>query len=114
MAEMIKINGKDIYYIMNGVKYVSTFPQEWAANHIKGTGPHECNNCKWFGTYGGVFIGYCANCADYKYHSMRGYGFIEVAKELDSELPVSATATYLKGIDLEQLKNDAISLLEKE
>jgi hypothetical protein len=103
MAEMIKINEKDAYYVVDGVKYAPTFPEEWANNHIEGTCPKNCNNCECFGKWRGVFIGYCANCADYEYHYMRGYGFIDIGKEIDADLPESAMQTYLKNVDLKEM-----------
>jgi hypothetical protein len=103
MAEMIQINGKDAYYLVNGIMYAPTFPQEWANHHIKQTGPHDCENCDWFGKWRGVFIGYCANCAEYEYHSMRGYGFIDIGKEKDADLHESAMQTYLKNVDLKEM-----------
>ena len=103
MTEMIKINGKDACYVVDGAKYAPSFPKEWANSHIEGTGPHDCQNCEYYGKWRGVFIGYCVNCAMYTYHSMRGYGFAETGKEQDAELPGSAMQTYLKNSDLKEM-----------
>jgi len=94
-------NGKPAYYSYDEELYCGTFPEEWAENHLPGTGPRECGNCAWFGSWNGVFLGYCANCAHYDYNGERGRGFIDCGKENDAEevqhFP-SAFDTYLKTI----------------
>ena len=103
MAQMIQINGKDAYYVVDDIKYAPTFPQEWANNHKEYTGPIHCENCEWFGIWRGVFIGYCANCADYEYNYTRGCGFIDIGKEKSADTENSAMQTYLKNVDLKEM-----------
>ena len=56
------------YYIIDHYKYANSFPILWAKSHVSGTGPAQCNNCDFYGNVDGIFIGYCANCADYFYN----------------------------------------------
>jgi len=87
-------------YHYEGQWYISTFPQEWAENHRFTTGPHECGNCRVSGTMGDIFIGYCANCADYVYRGDRGRGFMLDGKENTSPRALryeSVYDTYLQG-----------------
>lgn len=94
-------SGKPAYYSYDEELYCGTFPEEWAENHLPGTGPKDCNNCAYFGSWNGVFLGYCANCAVYEYNGECGRGFIDCGKENDAEevqdFP-SAFDTYLKDI----------------
>ena len=63
------------YYLLNGHKYHLCFPIQWAMNHHKtfhddesgsvhesASGPADCENCKYYGSIKGVFVGYCSNC----------------------------------------------------
>ena len=96
-------NGKPAYYSYNEELYCGTFPEEWAENHAEGTGPKECNNCNDHGSWNGVFLGYCANCAAYPYNGTRGRGLMGLGKENDDpsvlEFP-SIYSTYLKDVSL--------------
>jgi hypothetical protein len=53
-----------------------------------------------------VFLGYCANCADYEYNGERGRGFIDCGREDEAEevkhFP-SAFDTYLKDVSLDDV-----------
>lgn len=64
------------FYVVDGVKYDVHFPVAWAVDHgtfyygcadeedvAIQTGPKHCENCKTYGSYNGVFISYCGNCA---------------------------------------------------
>ena len=87
-------------YHYEGQWYISKFPREWAENHLPTTGPHECSNCREYGTMGDIFIGYCANCADFVYRGERGRGFMLDGKEETSPRALryaSAYDTYLSG-----------------
>lgn len=77
------------------------------------TGPKHCTNCKKYGFYNGVFIGYCLNCASEFYNS-RGNGLTDIEGiELNENMVAfdltyfqkekSIWKTYLKGISLEQI-----------
>jgi hypothetical protein len=70
------------FYSYDEELYTRTFPFVWAQTHLPGTGPKECKNCASFGSWNGVFIGYCANCASYKYKGKRGHNFSKVGNEL--------------------------------
>lgn len=103
---MAQINLKEIvycgdkYYSYNEELYTATFPKEWAENHLEGTGPNDCKNCADYGSWNGVFIGYCANCAQYTYNGERGCGFISNGYQLDDDdcLGINVFSTYLKHI----------------
>lgn len=78
-------------------EYDNRFPNQWRESHAEGTGPEECGNCNAYGTINGVFVGYCANCAQYVYNGERGRGFIDNGVEVDDEDIVgdSVFETYL-------------------
>jgi hypothetical protein len=94
-------NGKPAYYSYDEELYCGTFPEEWAQTHLPDTGPKECGNCAYYGSWNGVFLGYCTNCAQYVYNGERGHGFIYIGKECDYNPEVcgpSVFDTYLKGL----------------
>jgi hypothetical protein len=60
-------------------------------------------NCADYGSINGIFIGYCANCAEYMYAGERGRGFINVGVEFAEPNVLSfqsAFETYLKNVDI--------------
>lgn len=65
------IGNHQICYSYYGIYYASSFPKEWALSHLPETGPHECLNCLYYGTYKGIFIDYCLNCAKNEYEGAR-------------------------------------------
>jgi len=91
-------NGKPAYYSYDGELYCGTFPEEWVLDHFPDTGPRECGNCAYYGSWNGVFLGYCANCA-IVYNGERGHGFIDIGREGDGswDFP-SVFDTYLKDV----------------
>jgi hypothetical protein len=94
-------NGKPAYYSYDEELYCGTFPENWVEDCLEGTGPKECGNCAYYGSWNGVFLGYCANCAQYVYDGERGQGFIDIGKECDYNPEVcgpSVFDTYLKGL----------------
>ena len=94
-------NGKPAYYSYDEELYCGTFPENWVEDCLEGTGPKECGNCAYYGSWNGVFLGYCANCAQYVYNGERGHGFIDIGKECDYNPEVcgpSVFDTYLKGL----------------
>lgn len=77
------------------------------------TGPLHCNNCKYFGYYNGVFIGYCMNCAE-EFCNGRGNGLTDKeGVEINEEMVAfdltyfskekSIWNTYLKGVSLNEI-----------
>jgi len=89
------------YYSYDEELYCGTFPEEWAENHAEGTGPKECGNCNESGSWNGVFLGYCGNCADYVYNGTRGRGLVGLGKENNNASVLgypSIYSTYLKGV----------------
>jgi hypothetical protein len=91
------------YYSYRGQLYIKQFPKMWATSHVPETGPEECNNCSYHGSWNGIFIGYCVNCAEYIYEFQRGHGFIDHGEEQDLDIPqLGAMDTYLKGVDLDK------------
>jgi len=92
-------NGKPAYYSYDEELYCGTFPEEWVLDHFPDTGPRECGNCAYYGSWNGVFLGYCANCAQFAYNGERGRGFIDFGKEYDYNPDfLSVFDTYLKGL----------------
>ena len=95
----------DDKYLYDHQWYHVNFPKKWAVNHSDGTGPGQCNNCAFYGSINGIFIGYCSNCAIYDYNGTRGRGFIDNGIENNSDINVeSAFDTYLKGIDIHSIR----------
>ena len=93
------------YYSYRGDLYIKQFPMMWAESHAPGTGPEECENCSFYGSWNGIFIGYCANCAINVYEYQRGHGFIEHGEELDLDiLQLRAMDTYLHGVNLDEIE----------
>ena len=109
------------YYSYDGELYTETVPREWVENCKSGTGPRDCKECARYGSWNGVFIGYCTNCA-VEYEYKRGLGFVYGDEFLDSDLKegeeivlgrryllledmefVTAVDTYLKDINLDDI-----------
>jgi hypothetical protein len=65
------INDDRICYSYYGIYYSDSFKDEWALNHLPKTGPHECLDCLYHGTYKGIFVDYCMNCAKNEYKGNR-------------------------------------------
>jgi len=106
LKQQVFAGDKRQFYSYDEELYTATFPFEWAENHLPGTGPKECGNCACYGSWNGVFIGYCSNCAHYQYNGERGKGFIDYGTENNSEELanfVSVFDTYLKGVDLDDV-----------
>ena len=115
----MELFGNQEFYTFDGVKYVNTFPQEWASNHLDETGPKNCISCKFNGSLCDVFIMYCTNCAIYEYGGKRGLGgyfpasentfmdlyAIKESREILNFIKingfVSASTSYLKNVPLE-------------
>ena len=96
--------GKKCYYSFNDELYAPSFPEEWVTTHLPSTGPKDCDNCAFYGSWNGVFTSYCTNCAIYEYNGTRGRGFISCGEE-NNETPnvlliPSAWDTYLKDVKL--------------
>lgn len=60
-----------ICYSYYGIYYATSFPEEWATHDLPKTGPHECLDCLYHGTYKGIFVKYCVNCENNKYNGER-------------------------------------------
>ena len=96
------------YYEHNGVKYIYSFPEEWACSHMPHSGPKECKFCMDFGMWNGIFLGYCSKCANdpYTYNGRRGSGFCYPGK-LDSylydvDIDVDVDVDGNVGVDLDE------------
>ena len=97
-----------LYKFVNGINYLNTFPDEWIANNVIGTGPNQCINCQKYGCIDNIFIGYCANCCQYIYNFERGEGF-EVSA---TELILENSYTFCEYIERE--KFNIIAYLENK
>ena len=96
--------GIKCYYSFNDELYAGSFPEEWTTNHLPGTGPKDCDNCAFYGSWNGVFTSYCMNCAIHEYNGTRGRGFSSCGEE-NNETPSvllipSVWDTYLKDVNL--------------
>lgn len=109
MNKLIYTNG-DNFYVFKGIVYDRHFPIEWAMNPRKLDNdftccPIDCLNCLDYGSYNGVFIGYCANCAQV-YDYQRGNGFIDSGIEEEGEgfnEKNSVWNSYLKYVSLNEI-----------
>ena len=103
------------------INYDIHFPLDWIFSEETSycpygkpftTGPLSCLNCKEHGFYNGVFISYCANCAQ-EFEYKRGNGVIEVGIEINEEMAAfdlseikkenSMWNTYLKNVNLNEI-----------
>jgi hypothetical protein len=107
------------------LNYDIHFPIEWADDdndyiyfdEFFKVGPKTCYNCKFFGFYNGVFIGYCANCASLLNYE-RGNGLLPDGKEIDDKAIAfdltnikeenSMWNTYLKNIDRNEIGDNIL------
>ena len=99
-------DGLASYYSYDDKFYSIHFPKKWAKDHVEGTGPKMCENCEHHGSWNGVFIGYCANCAPHIYQGTRGRGMIGIGQEFNEEhvreYP-SMKETYFKNVNLDEV-----------
>ncbi len=109
LREVVMCGDRSHYYSYDGELYTVEFPQEWAANHLPKTGPADCTICNKVGSWNGVFIGYCTDCAK-KYEGKRGLGMKtngvensvdELINEWVLDHSICAYDTYLKTVDLD-------------
>jgi len=65
---LYKKNNNDIsFYFWNKLAYSIHFPLKWAIQEYHGNrpfGPKVCAICKEYGFQDGIFLGYCADCAE--------------------------------------------------
>jgi len=99
---VIRYNPSTNGYSYDNELYHKNFPEEWATSHKPDTGPKECSNCAFFGTFGGHFFAYCVNCAETEYHFERGPGMYIDYTEFINDGP-SVFETYMRGIKLEDV-----------
>jgi len=109
MIEIIEAD-KGTIYVLNGVAYDIHFPLEWAIHPKRfhdnyASCPSDCNNCLEYGSYNGVFIGYCLNCAtEYGYERGNGFETYGVERSGDGrEEKNSVWNTYLKNVKLDEI-----------
>uniref|UniRef100_A0A6C0JXQ8 Uncharacterized protein n=1 Tax=viral metagenome TaxID=1070528 RepID=A0A6C0JXQ8_9ZZZZ len=115
VAHIYQTRTGNFIYIIDNVVYSEYFPVKWALapgtleyeNGVAimgpGTLPNHCGNCNYYGSFHGVFLGYCVNCAR-EYGYTRGPGFIDQGVEYEGEAERDCIrATYLSGIDLATL-----------
>lgn len=119
----INENSNNLFAI--NIYYDIHFPLEWALfkhtfliyGESYNTGPHFCNNCKYFGYHNGVFIGYCMNCAS-AFNYKRGNGMTDLYKEVDENMIAfdlsnlkkenSMWNTYLKDVNLSEIGDNKL------
>lgn len=112
-------NGKCAFYSYDGHLYAGTFPQAWARQHAPNSGPKDCRLCADIGSWNGVFLGYCVNCAFYKYKGNRGRGLHYYGKETKDKYMIkfpSIFDTYLKDVCMDDIGDitivDTASIIE--
>ena len=44
------------YKFVNGINYLTSFPEQWISNNIIGTGPNQCSNCQKYGCIDNNFL----------------------------------------------------------
>jgi len=122
-AFIIKQEFQCDYYEVDGCKYISTFPYEWAIDHKWhheykdcGSGPKECENCREYGSINGVFVLYCANCKDYIYDTLPGpkrsglaSGYLST-EEIKTDEELWQQAPYMVGISLSQIREPKVEV----
>jgi hypothetical protein len=96
------------YYSYDGELYTRTFPHNWAETHLKNTGPKECKQCGKYGSWNGVFVAYCIDCANrYKENGRNGRGngvyIYETMQEVCPNTLYSAFNTYLYNVDFDKI-----------
>ena len=118
------------YYILGGHRFDINFPIKWAVenlneydgeNDLLRHGPVHCTNCATFGVINNVFVGYCSNCALYKYNYSRGNGFNAIGVEqivdyLGEELNPqnSIWNTYMENVQQDQIGLNIVIIEENE
>ena len=104
--QFIICGDRNNFYNYDGELYTATFPQKWASSHAQGSGPVECVNCRFYGCWNGVFIGYCINCANNPlYEGRRGRGMMSQGIELYNTKTknISMYDSYFKDVNLEKV-----------
>ena len=109
------------YYVIGDIKYDAHFPEEWAKDHkdfpqgspyedyLACTGPEKCENCAFYGSLRGVFVGYCSNCArDYDFSRGKGYLYEDTQEEMWEKLD------YMKGVTLNQIGDLYVDTVEED
>jgi len=90
-------------YSYDNQLYHKNFPENWAMSHAPNTGPAECDNCAFFGSFGGHFFAYCVNCAEFEYNFERGPGmYVDYTEFVTNEVQ-TVFETYMKNISLEDI-----------
>lgn len=92
------------YYWLNNAHFAEQFPHKWAHSQLPNTGT-ECSVCMVKGSWAGVVIGYCRQCANLYRDSGddRGPGFRNVGIEYDETDPTSANMTYMANVPWEKV-----------
>lgn len=96
------------YKASDGMNYILSFPNEWIIDHSENkSGPYYCRNCFVNGCINykdyRIFLGYCINCAYYKYKNKRGNGFFGNFDDYDFD--EESVPDYLKGYRLAIINN---------
>ena len=118
------------YYILVGHRFDINFPIKWAVENLNEYdgetallrhGPVHCGNCATFGAINNVFVGYCSNCALYKYNYSRGNGFNDIGVEqivdfLGEELNPqnSIWNTYMENVQQDQIGLNIVIIEDEE
>jgi len=85
-----------------GQKYSITFPIHSAANHMKGTGPLECDTCKQYGCEDGIGCNRCYSCVT----GGCGPCVLDLESSIDSEKETNVINTEIDTIEDEDQKTE--------
>lgn len=92
------------YYSYDNELYTKQFPKEWILEmETDNTGPKFCGNCSKFGSWRGVFVAYCCNCAIDTYKGERGPGFIYNGIERCQENSIFEIGGYMEGTNFSEI-----------
>lgn len=100
------------YYIHDGYRYDSHFPQDWALCHddpraespVHGGGPKNCWNCCQYGSINGVFVHYCSNCA--RHHGERHS--TEIPNTIQTQEVLWEKVPYMMGVSFAQIGDSTL------
>ena len=111
------VQGK--FYIVDGCKYHTRFPIEWALDHknwitgkrreIKETsGPKGCGNCIHYGSIRGVFVGYCGTCLHHYEIIQHWRGKSKGGGDINelSEGTIEAMYPYMTGVKKSEIGDE--------
>lgn len=102
-TEPVWIGSNNNMIVCNGQLYSALFPLNLIKNPPPGTGPIHCAMCQQIGWWNGCFIMHCWRCSKDILNLKYGHGAIAEGVELHPEHPNSASNTYLRGANWDEI-----------